>query len=130
MKHDDANPPFRIEHLVYPEPDAKAPPRAGPKAARKRVERFVQITETQTYKLGGASVVVDVFLQLMLKGLNARCPTFVLRPDAFKDIGIDRHAQLYALRDLAKRGLISVTRRDGPKKPPTVTVIGMRKTKG
>jgi|SRR5450631_2358551 hypothetical protein len=129
MKHDDTN-PFKLEDLVIPETAVDAKAKASPKAAHKRVERFVMITEAQAYLLGGTSSVVAVFLALMFKGFNARCPTFALRPDAFKDIGIDRHAQLYALRDLAKRGLITVERRHGPKKPPTVTIIGMRKTKG
>src|SRR5450631_4523545 len=109
MKHDDTN-PFKLEDLVIPETAVDAKAKAS--------------------LLGGTSSVVAVFLALMFKGFNARCPTFALRPDAFKDIGIDRHAQLYALRDLAKRGLITVERRHGPKKPPTVTIIGMRKTKG
>src|SRR5450631_3326685 len=87
MKHDDTN-PFKLEDLVIPETAVDAKAKAS--------------------LLGGTSSVVAVFLALMFKGFNARCPTFALRPDAFKDIGIDRHAQLYALRDLAKRGLITV----------------------
>jgi DNA-binding MarR family transcriptional regulator len=128
MKHDDTN-AFILEDLVVPPSmDAKAP-KSGPKAAHKRAERFIMITEAQAQRLAGVSVVMAVFVYLMFKELDARCSSFVLRPDALKHLGIDRYARSRALRDLAKRGLISMERRGGPRKPLTVTVLGSRKTK-
>ena len=131
MMRDDNNNPFILEELVVPQGSisTKTPPKFGHKAARKKpVEKFFMVTEAQAHRLVGVSVVVTVFHCLMLKELDARCSSFVLKPDAMEHLGIDRFAQKRALRALAKRGLISMERRDGPRKPFTVTVLGSRIT--
>ena len=101
-------------------------PQPGPKAARQRGEAFVQITATQADRLAGKSSAVTVFLYLMFKSFRVYHKPFALPSDALEHAGVSRFAQFRALRNLVKRGLISVER-DGPRKPPVITLIGVTK---
>jgi hypothetical protein len=119
--------PFTLEGLVVPEPPkAKAAPKVGQKAAHKRGVSFIQITAAQANRLAGASIVVSVFFHLMFRSFNAFHKPFALPPNALEYADISRHAQLRALRDLVKRGLILVDR-GGPRKPPMITIVGVTK---
>jgi hypothetical protein len=119
--------PFTLEDLVVPEsPKTTASSKSGQKAARKRGESFIQIAAAQANRLSGASVVVSVFFHLMFRSFNAFHKPFALPPSALEYADISRHAQLRAMRDLVKRGLILVDR-GGPRKPPMITIIGVTK---
>jgi hypothetical protein len=128
MKHDDTN-PFRLEDLVIPEAEVKAPPKPGPKPARKSNVYYVKVTNVQLRRLSGMSRVVTalVFFHLMFKWYRAYRKPFVLRGDALVSEGISRNSQWRALRELERLRLITMHRNNGPKKPPVITIVGAGK---
>jgi hypothetical protein len=128
--------PFRLEELVLPpstsaktaSPKAGQKPRSqpGPTAAKKSNVYYVKTTKEQLRRLCGATRVVTilVFFHLMFKWFKAYRKPFVLLHDALESEGITRHSQGRALRELVQLRLITVERKNGPRKPPVVAIIG------
>jgi hypothetical protein len=124
--------PFNLVDLVVKPSAAAAGATAAAKGERRATPRskegFIQITLTQAARLAGASrpTTISVFFHLMFRSFRAYHKPFVLSNDALVYANISRHTQLRALRSLVKLGLISVER-GGPRKPPTITIIGVTK---
>ena len=121
---------FDLEDLtVTPsQTSEKSNQKTGPKVALQRREIFAQVSATQINLLAGASRVttVTVFHYLLMKSFKVYHRAFVLPNDGLAGACISRHSLLRALRDLARLGLITIER-DGPRKPPRISIVGVTK---
>jgi hypothetical protein len=108
--------PFDLNRLRLPPGQVRTPRRIA-----KRREHFIVVPFGWLERLDGArGATVLLALHLLYLNWKAKGQPFKLANGMLKIDGIGRTAKWFGLRDLERRGLISIERR--PRKSPIITV--------